>query len=180
MSELNLNRRLVAGHQWGVQLRREIDVLVAAMQGVGVTATIQALATEAVLADNGTLKDTAGHPGFAWDPAAQTRKGSRDVVTQRIRAAGASIGRIMAGGHPNHRTYLAVLEAVYVVTVAQDYDVAERIEKLWDQSAALVEVAEEEQAVPRKRGLLHRLWDAIKRHWFGVECPRDDDEEVVA
>ena len=172
------NRRLVAGHQWGLQLQREMDVLVAATKGQGLCTLILALATEAVIADNGTLVDSSGEPGYAWNPRVYEGK-SADPVTGRIRAAGGSLGRVLAGGHPSHRTYLAFLEALYVVTTQQEYDVAERIEKLWDESQAMVEqeIEEEEQRERPRPSTLRRLWTYIKVHWLLLEEPEQPDDE---
>lgn len=122
------------GHLWGVQIRRELDTLMLARGGEETSHVMFMLAVEAVTADTGTLVDSSGVAGFAWRPSVYTnRRSSKDPAADRIKSAGASLGRIMAGGHPDHRTYLAFMEAVYVVTVAQDYDVASRIEALWDR-----------------------------------------------
>ena len=160
--KLNINPR-IAGHQWGVQLQREIDVLIKATEGRGASTLFLALATEAIIADTGRLEDSTGTVGYAWQPKVYEKE--RDPVTSRIRAAGASIGRVMAGGHPSHRCYLAVLEAVYVVTTQQEYDVAERIEKLWDEARANADISDQEQleakARPRRslwRRFLNWLW----------------------
>lgn len=128
-------KRTSQSHQWAVQLRREIDTLIRATEGLGISSTFEALATEAVIADNGELCDSTGKPGYAWNPDSQLRKGSRNPAGERVKAAAASLGRVLAGGHPDHRTYLAYLQALYVVTTQQDYDVAARIEMLWDQMA---------------------------------------------
>ena len=181
----NTNRRMVAAHQWGLAIRREIDILIAAQQGAGTTATMQALATEAVLADDGTLRDSTGEPGYAWHPDRYKGKDAGAAATARIRAAGASIGRAMVGGHPAHRTYLATLAAIMEVAAAQDYDVTARIELLWDQQAAQMESAEaEEAAVVRQRSWIARVWDFLKERWLGIEPTAadvvDDGHEDVA
>lgn len=123
------------GHKWGGQLRREFDTLVRATEGLGASALVEAIATEAVIADDGHLHDTSGKAGYAWNPQAQIKKGARNPAGERVKAAAASLGRVLAGGHPDHRTYLAFLQGIYVVTTQQDYDVASRIEMLWDQMA---------------------------------------------
>lgn len=170
-TRINENRRLVSGHQWGVQLQREVEVLVTAMKGVGLPSIFLALATEAVIADNGTLTDSSGEPGYAWTPKVYETKSPGDPITARIRAAGASLGRVLAGGHPTYRAYLAFLEALYVVTTQQEYDVAERIEKLWDEAARLHDTDEEHDddlvADRRPRGWVGRLWSYLRLHWLG-------------
>lgn len=162
---MNENRRIVSGHQWGVQLQREIDVLVAGTQGIGLSTTMLALATEAVIADTGRLCDSTGTPGYAWQPEVYERKANHDPVTARIRAAGSSLGRVLAGGHPSHRAYLAFLEAVYVVTTQQSYDVAERIEKLWDEAERMRDEIDEpeEDETPRRKPWTARLRDWLRR-----------------
>lgn len=176
MSEsLNTNTRLVTGHQWGVQLQREIDVLLAANEGRGASALILALATEAVIADNGTLTDSLGKPGYAWTPGVYQKKAGPDWITSRIRAAGSSIGRVMSGGHPSHRTYLAVIEALYVVTTQQSYDVAERIERLWDEAAARKDIEEQEEH-ERGPGLFRRMWSRFLAWWHASYDPTMEDD----
>lgn len=164
---INENRRLVSGHQWGVQLQREVDVLVAATQGIGLSTTMLALATEAVIADNGTLADSRGEQGYAWQPDVYERRATAyaDPVTARIRAAGSSLGRVLAGGHPSHRAYLAFLEALYQVTTQQSYDVAERIEKLWDQAESMRDQAIEETEEQEREHvpILRRIRDWLRR-----------------
>lgn len=150
MSEsLKKVERITRGHQWGSQLRREFDTLARATEGLGACALFEALATEAVIADTGELQSTAGEVGYAWDPQAQIRKGARNPASERVKAAAASFGRVLAGGHPDHRTYLAYLQAIYVVTTQQDYDVAQRIEMLWDQMAYDEEMTEDSEPTPR-------------------------------
>jgi hypothetical protein len=157
-------RRSSQGHQWGSQLRREIDTLFRATEGLGATAMFEALSTEAVIADNGQLESTSGTPGYAWDPEAQRRKGSRNPAAERAKVAGASLGRVLAGGHPDHRTYLAFLQALYVVTTQQDYDVAARIEMLWDQMAVDEEPEEHTYSVKR-RSWVKRVWARFIAWW---------------
>lgn len=127
------------GQLWATQIRRELDILMLARQGDGMTSIMFALAVEAVAADTGALADLAGNTGYAWKPSVYENKGSRNPAADRIKSAGASLGRILAGGHPDHRTYLAFMEAVYVVTTAQEYDVVARVEALWDQHGREVE-----------------------------------------
>lgn len=168
----------VTGHKQGVHLRREIDILIAATQGVGTSAIFAALSTQAALRDDGTLTDSAGNPGYCWRPEVYERK-SADPVRSRIHAVAASLGRVMGGGHPSNRSYLAFLDAIYVVTTEQDYDVTARIEKLWDDAAARGEIAEEEReqaSRPRRQPLLGRVWAYIKLHWFGIGWADDDEE----
>jgi hypothetical protein len=161
-------RRQSQAHQWGSQLRREFDTLVRATEGLGATALFEALATEAVIADNGELQDSAGKPGYAWNPDAQKRKGSKNPAAERVKAAGSSFGRLLAGGHPDHRTYLAFLQALYVVTTQQDYDVAQRIEMLWDQMAYDEEPSEDEELPGgRERSWIGQLWRRFVTWWVG-------------
>jgi hypothetical protein len=159
-------KRQSQGHLWGSQLRREIDVLFRACEGIGATSVFEALATEAVIADDGTLNDTTGKAGYAWNPQAQIKKGVRNPAGERVKSAGASLGRVLSGGHPDHRTYLAYLQAMYVVTTQQDYDVTARIEMLWDQMAYDVEPETEEELVTAtRRSWLGRVWDRIVCWW---------------
>lgn len=143
-------QRTTQAHTWAIHLKRELDTLIRATEGTGASALFEALATEAVLADNGELCDSTGKSGYAWNPDAQKRKGARNPASERVKSAAASFGRVLAGGHPDHRTYLAFLQALYVVTTQQDYDVAARIELLWDQMAYDDEEHEDEEtAAPR-------------------------------
>jgi hypothetical protein len=156
-------RHQTQGHKWGGQLRREFDTLSRATEGMGASSLFEAIATEAVIADDGELCDSSGKPGYAWNPEAQKRKGSRNPASERVKAAGASLGRVLAGGHPDHRSYLAFLQGVYVVTTQQDYDVAQRIEMLWDQMAYDDEGLEE---VPHpKRGWIRNTWNRFLAWW---------------
>lgn len=158
--------RAAQGALWAAHIRREFDMLIRALDGVGASSLVQQLATEAVVADNGTLKTSVGEAGYSWDPATQERKKARDPVGQRIAAAGASLGRVLAGAQCDHRAYLAFLEAIYQVSTNQDRDVTARIEALWamaDQLAEEERVEEERKA--EHRGLLGRAWDAIVNWW---------------
>jgi hypothetical protein len=150
-------------HQWGQHIRREFDTLVRATEGMGATALVEAIATEAVIADTGELADGRGNKGWAWNPEAIRRTTVSNPAAERVKSAGASLGRVLCGGHPNHRVYLAFLQAIYVVTTQQDYDVAARIEMLWDQMAYENEEAVEELA-PRQ-SWLGRAWQALLA-WF--------------
>jgi len=153
-------RRSSQAHQWAIHLRRELDTLIRATEGTGASSLFEALATEAVIADNGELCDSTGKPGYAWNPEAQKRKGARNPAGERVKSAAASFGRVLAGGHPDHRTYLAYLQALYVVTTEQDYDVAARIEMLWDQMAYDTEDEEQiEEAATAPRTWLGKLVD---------------------
>lgn len=158
-------RRQSQGHQWGSQLRREFDTLVRATEGLGATSLFEAIATEACIADDGTLCTTAGEKGYAWHPEAQNRKSSRNPAGERVKAAGASFGRVIAGGHPDHRSYLAFLQALYVVTTQQDYDVAQRIEMLWDQMAYDEPEPEAEEPVITERSWISRTWERFLSWW---------------
>jgi hypothetical protein len=159
-------KRSSQAHQWGSQIRREFDTLARATEGLGACAVFEAIATEAVIADNGELKDSTGKVGYAWNPEAQQRKGARNPAAERVKAAAASFGRVLAGGHPDHRTYLAFLQGIYVVTTQQDYDVASRIEMLWDQMAYDTEPEEEEEVNVRiERSWLGRVWDNLLAWW---------------
>jgi hypothetical protein len=152
------------GALWAAQIRREIDLLVQATDGIGATSLIAHLATEAVYADNGTLKTSVGEPGYSWSPEAEKRKNARDPVAQRIYAAGASLGRVLAGGQCDHRAYLAFMEAIYQVATNQDRDVTSRIEALWERHDQHVE--EQEAIEAERRGLLRRVWDAVHDWWL--------------
>lgn len=151
-------------HLWGAQVRREVDILLAATEGIGASSLLQRIATEAVVADTGALKTSTGEAGYAWDPTSHQRRGVRDPVEQRIRTAGASLGRVLCGGQPDHRSYLAFLEAIYQVTTNQDQDIAERITALWDRYEAVIE--EEIAEAERKRtSILDRFWRALVAWW---------------
>lgn len=156
-------------HLWGAQIRREVDILLNATEGVGASSLFAALATEAVVADGGQLSTTTGEQGYAWNPKAHGRE--RDPVQARIRSAGASLGRVLVGGQPDHRSYLAFLEAIYQVTTSQERPVTERIEQLWEAYAAMSEeerVEQEERAA--RPGLLRRFWRALRAWWLqGLE-----------
>jgi hypothetical protein len=153
------------GALWAAQIRREIDLLVQATDGIGASSLFARLATEAVYRDDGTLKTSVGEPGYSWSPDVQERKKSRDPVQQRINAAAASLGRVLGGGQCDHRAYLAFLEAIYQVATSQDKDVSARIEALWERyDQHVVEEAAIEQA---RRSLLRRVWDAVRNWWAG-------------
>lgn len=164
-------KRSSQSHQWGSQLRREIDTLYRATEGLGATALFEAICTEAVIADDGELQSSDGTAGYAWDPDAQRRKGSRNPAAERVKASGASLGRVLAGGHPDHRTYLAFLQGIYVVTTQQDYDVAARIEMLWDQMAYDEPEPEENEAVivRRRRSWIRDAWQRFLMWWRFVD-----------
>jgi hypothetical protein len=158
-------RRNSQAHKWGGQLRREFDTLYRATEGLGASALFEAISTEAVIADTGELCDSAGREGYAWNPESNKLKGSRNPASERVKSAGASLGRVLAGGHPDHRSYLAFLQAIYVVTTQQDYDVAARIEMLWDQMAYDQEETEAEEAVIKERSWIGRLWHRFVAWW---------------
>lgn len=151
------------GPIWAAHIRREFDTLVQAMGGVGTSSLIQHLATEAIYADNGKLTTSTGEPGYSWDPKVHERKSLKDPIGQRISAAGASLGRVLAGGHCDHRAYLAFLEAIYQVATNQDRDISARIEELWERAAQ--EVEEQVALEVEKRGWLRRAWDALVDWW---------------
>jgi len=163
------SRRQAEAHKWGSQLRREIDALVRATEGMGATSLLEALVTEAVIADNGELVDKRGNKGFAWNPEVYARKtvGQSAAARERVKSAGASLGRVLVGGHPDHRTYLAYLQALYVVATQQDYDVTERIELLWDQMVFDEEQEPELDEPARRRSFLGRIWDVFRTWWLG-------------
>lgn len=150
---------------WAAQIRREFDILIMARQGDGTSSIAFALAVEAVAADTGMLTDVAGNPGFAWKPTVYENKGSKNPTADRIKSAGASLGRMLAGGHPDHRTYLAFMEAIYVVTTAQDYDVAARIEALWDQLGRRNDSIHDivEQIIDSRPGFWKRIGSWLRR-----------------
>lgn len=157
------SRTAPGGALWAAQIRREFDTLAQAMSGVGIASLIQTLATEAVYADNGTLRTSVGEPGYSWNPDAASRKRKGDPVRERINSAGASLGRVLAGGQCDHRAYLAFLEAFYQVTTTQNPDISARIEALWERHEQ--HVAEEEAIESEKPGVLARFWSAIVE-WF--------------
>lgn len=144
---------------WAHELRTEIDTLILAREGRGTSHLLFAISVAAVTADTGALTSSTGKPGYAWNPISY--EGRSDPTAERIRAAGASVGRLMAGGHPDHRVYLAVMEAVYVVTTTQDYDVIAKIESLWDERKQL-EIEEQEAAPAPRRGVMRRLLDWMR------------------
>lgn len=157
------NGRGGRGHLWAIQIRREIDTLTLARQGHDTSQLMFAVSVEAVAADTGLLQDSQGNAGFAWTPSVYEKK-SKNPAAERIKAAGASLGRIMCGGHPDHRAYLAFLEAIYIVTTAQDYDVVARIEKLWDLAATQTDTASMVETLMAPRpGLLRRLVAWLRR-----------------
>lgn len=160
-------RQRASGHTWGLQLRREMEILMQATNGVGAATLWQTIAAEAAVVDDGTLADSAGTTGYAWNPDVYERKGSADPVRDRMLAISASMGRVLCGGHPSHRAYLALLEAVYRVAVEQDYDTARRIEALWERArvdAAIAASEEQERQENQPRpGVLARVGRSIVR-----------------
>jgi hypothetical protein len=157
------SRTAPGGALWAAQIRREFDLLAQAMNGVGISSLIQTLATEAVFADDGTLKTSVGEPGYSWNPDAASRKRKTDPVKERINSAAASLGRVLGGGQCDHRAYLAFLAAFYEVKTSQDQDITARIEALWERHEQ--HVAEEETIEAEKQGVLGRVWAAIVS-WF--------------
>lgn len=174
---MSSTRALSVGSKYSAQIRREFDVLLQATDGVGASSLIHTLAAEAVLADTGRLTDSTGAAGFAWNPAVYEKRNATDPVAARIASAGASLGRVLAGGHPTHRTYLAYLEAIYQVTVTQGDDVAARIERLWDQYAA--QEIEEPLVEPTTRPWYRRLWARFVAWWSASYTPTLDEEEGI-
>jgi hypothetical protein len=141
-------------------IRRELDVLLQAAEGIGACNIVRAIAVEAVAADEGDYTDTAGNPGYAWNPKGYLDKS--DPVGFRIYSAAQSLGRVMAGGNCDARTYAAFMEGIYKVTVNQDYDVTRRIEQLWD---ALPSVEITDEVVVQRPSRLKRILRWLGK-WF--------------
>lgn len=157
-------------------IRREFDVLLAATQGIGASSLIHALAIEAVTADTGKLKTTDGTEGYVWQPRVYETKAPTNPVHSRICAAGASLGRILAGGHPTNRAYLAFMEAIYQVTTSQADDVADRIQALWDAHEAAVDA---EPAPEPRTPWYARLWRRLRSWWKATYEPLPENGEEV-
>jgi len=151
------------GASMGAHLRREYDVLVEAKQGLGAASLFHAISVQAAAADDGTLEHGTGTPGYAWQPDVYQRKSPTDPVGERIRAVSASFGRVMAGGHPTTRAYLAFMEGIYRVTTDQPEDVTKRIEAMWDdlerEPVLLIEVERDRPSWWR------RVWETIRSWW---------------
>jgi hypothetical protein len=164
------------GEVMAQHLKREFDVLAEATKGLGMASVISSLAIQAVLADTGQLCAGNGEPGYAWQPDVYQRKAPHDPVGERIRVAGATFGRVMAGGHPTHRSYLAYLEAMYRVTTAQEDEVARRIEELWDALETKPELVLVPTPTEREHGVIVRLWKRFIAWWRASYEPEPQPE----
>ena len=155
-------------------IRREFDILLAATQGIGAASLMHALSVAAVTADTGHLRSGDGTEGHVWQPKVYETKSPTNPVHSRICAAGASLGRILAGGHPTNRAYLAFMEAIYVVTTSQTDDVADRIQALWDAHEAALDA----EPIPTTRTPWYRRWWHRLRAWWSVSYePTTENEE---
>jgi hypothetical protein len=137
-------------------VRREIDVLFQASEGMNASALLRTIAIEAVASDEGNYTNTAGEPGFAWNPEVYVKRYPSNPVEARIHSAAGSLGRVLGGAGCDARSYSAFLEGIYRVTVNQDHEVTRRIEELWD-CLPQIEIPVEVKRPSRLRRILRWL-----------------------